>query len=197
VDGGDTDAGQADAGKDVRYVFVTSLPYDGMIDAENEVGPEKADEICQGLAERSSLSALHKRQWVAWLSTASQPAGMRISNGPLTVRYVRPNSSETVFAIGDDLRPIMPSTPIPTPRVAIDVTETGGRLTAKTLVWTGTLATGYPAAENCTGWRSSSPGSLGSLGVVNATNQEWTEAPVLGAERTCNLRRHLYCFQRP
>jgi hypothetical protein len=197
VDAGQAEGGQTDAKRSFRYVFVTSGTYDGIISSENEGSVKKADEICRGLADMSSLDALRNHQWYAWLSTMADAAGTRISNGPLAVRYVLPGSNQTVFEAGDDLSPSAVSAPIARPRVAIDVMETGESLRRKVLVWTGTSKTGY-AVINCANWSVNNTASFGTLGLANASNtEEWTETTDISVNRSCDQKYHLYCFEGP
>src|SRR5262249_30255879 len=76
----------------------------------------------------------------------------------------------------------------------INVTEGGSTLAPGEEAWTGTSDPdgGNTVALDCHSWTTTSGSVQGIAGDANLTNAGWTASTT----RTCNLGKHLYCFQQ-
>lgn len=185
-DGGVFDAG-VDAGVDAdatpatcdaavaceRTMFVTSAVFDG-----NLGGLSGADAKCTAVADAAASPLVRGRQFVAWLSTQSEPAKNRLVRGTSAYRRVDGKS------IADDWTDLVDSVLTTSP----SLDENGNEVSSP--VWTGTDATGNPTANNCTGWTSTA--SMGGTGESLRTTGVWS----LHNDAPCTAMQRLYCFER-
>jgi hypothetical protein len=77
---------------------------------------------------------------------------------------------------------------------ALDRTEAGAPLTGVG-VWTATNPDGtYDTSdsEQCVAWSPSAPSTLGTGGLSDQTDGDWTS----GNAQFCDANQHLYCFEQ-
>ncbi|CAN5924076.1 hypothetical protein BH11MYX4_BH11MYX4_46270 [soil metagenome] len=141
-------------------------------------GLQKADEVCMQAATDAGLSGA----FVAWLSAPGTRAIDRL-NGPGGPWYQNTDGGLRVFLDRSEIGSgMLPSAPI-------TYDEHGALLVAR-LAWTGTIATGLGAPENCAGWSSSLGIDKGRCGQPSEPTK-WTDAMLL----FCNSDLSFICFQ--
>jgi hypothetical protein len=160
---------------EAKRVFVTSTVHDGDF---NEVLPAGGlaggDAICQARANAVPLGGT----WKAWLSAPGITAASRITDSA----YVLVDKHTLVANSLADLTDGTLQHPI--------FQDEGGTFQYH-YVWTGTTPAGTTTANTCNSWTSNLNGVLGDNGQSFEDGARWTrEFP-----NTCNLMRHLYCFE--
>lgn len=160
------------------YVFVTSGSWTG----KELGGVAGADQRCNDAAMTNK--ALGGRKFRAWLSEDGKDAITRI--GASNVPYVRLDSVQVAPNVMQFTTGTLAS--------SIDVTEAGDPAGAPGIcsanaVWTGTMADGTLALDNCMGW--SGAGALGRIGGFSSNGAEWTDCDTL----LCGMPARLYCVQ--
>lgn len=135
---------------------------------------ENADAECNALAAAAGLAGTYR----AWLSTSSEDARDRVSDGP----YYLVNEQR----VAEDLADLTDGRL----GVAIALTENG--TSTQGLKWTGTATDGTLLANNCADWTSADAGDESAMGVGSQSDYEWT---TVGFTRTCDIANGLYCFQ--
>lgn len=164
-----------------RYVFVTSASWAGKALG----GLSGADMKCNGAAQ--AAKALEGRTFRAWLSTDSVDAISRI--GVSMVPYVRLDNMPVAQSSAQLVAGMLEN--------PIEISELGEPAGApagcgQDNVWTGTVAEGTGALENCMGWVLD--GVLGRVGNFSAMDSSWTDCGdtnLLG----CGMGARLYCVQ--
>ena len=165
--------------------FVTSLA----VNAANLGGVDGGDQLCNSLASAGELPG----EYGAWLSAPGDGAGDRfVGGGPW--RTWDPAEALWVQLVAWDLADLTDGT-LASP---IAWSEFGADPDDKCLVWTGTTASGHPAADEvssgaCDAWSSIDPPGYGLAGLCSASDASWTEwAPAL-----CDKALRIYCLQLP
>lgn len=165
--------------KDVRFMFVTSLEYNGSLG-----GKEGADKICQTSAAKGVGAHKLEGQFKAWLSTVNVNAIDGIENfAGAYVKYDHGKSDNSVIVVSAEGGRGLVS--------PIDVTEDAVLVMSGRRAWTGTHPDGTATGVDCDGWND----SLANLGVVGRTanyDDGWTEYE----ESFCGLTKRLYCIQQ-
>ena len=170
-DGGGDDGPGPDGitGGPANIAFVTS----GVFTAKSLGGIAGADEMCHQIGK----SIGHDGRYVAWLSTAAQPAGMRLGNASGWVRVdgLPFAATKADLLAGKILYPL---------RRDESNTDLAG------VVMTGTTPDGN-GNENCVDLTSSSPTELILLGHSDGDINRWTNDD----EGSCDQQFHIYCLQ--
>lgn len=197
--GGVVDAPSADAAIDApvmphKLVFVTSQAFTG-----NLGGVAGADAKCQTLAQAANRQGTFK----AWLGNSTVSAFSRMARATIPYKLV----DGTVVA--NDFTGLTSGTLLH----GINVTELGTQALGGTaldcffggsgvLVWTnansnGSIANNNPVNSCGPDWNNSGPstsgGPFGVVGVVGATNGNWT---VLCGSGRCETTAPLYCLEQ-
>lgn len=172
-------------------VFVTSdlfagdLTKDG-VDA-GYLGLVRADQICGNAARLDGGPPL---RFKAWLSTASEAAISRLTNG-FPAGAERPVVNTEGKRVADSYLDLVG--PDGGLLIAIDRTEGRGLVTDGALVWTGTTAKGLksPAASaQCLDWKTRDAATGARTGAVGI-GTSWTD----DSNSQCSKTAHLYCFE--
>jgi hypothetical protein len=208
-DGGDSgtrdDAGGTDLAARPKRVFITSLTYSGDLKSAGaaDTGLAGGDKICQHLADAATIGG----SWKAWLSDATTDAIDRIDEGPwYLVTYATSGgggpATETYELKAFNNKANLSTTPIN----AINITETGQKVTSSTgyiYAWTGTKSAGTKAAQTCTNWTSNAMSDHGLQGEVASAVGYWTDNPDGDPQAgsplpafPCDSPEHLYCFEQ-
>ncbi|MDB5216179.1 MAG: hypothetical protein JWO86_4106 [Myxococcaceae bacterium] len=168
-----TDGGNGDAAAGApMLVFVTSSTSNG--DGMGSVA--FADAMCQARAQAAGLHSPDR--FVAWLSTTTTPASMRVAGGG---PWYLPTGALVALDVAQ-LR-------LGALSHAIDVDENGASGPTRS-VWTGTKADGTADPATCANWTLGKDARSGTTGSVDAN---WTAAAVTA----CALTLGFYCFQIP
>ena len=168
----DASADTADSGTPGEHrIFITSSYHAG-----NFGGIESADGVCQSLADAAALGGTFR----AIVSQDGDAAADRLTiTGPVR------NMEDVVIAEdGPGLWDGMIAD-------AITVDEQG-MTDANGAVWTGTLADGSAAPDNCSNWTSDSPLGDGHKALKEQTNAGW----IAHSLDNCNKSFHLYCIEQ-
>ena len=171
----DADAGSPACNGDAsceRLVFVTNATFTG-----NLGGAAGADAKCDAAAKASARADVRARTFKAWVSTATEDAIDRVTNGQAAYRrtdgaLVAPNLAGFLTGLVNP----------------IDRNENGDEVSAE--VWTGTQNDGRKN-NHCLSWTSTSLDHVGKRGSSKATTSAWTDS----AAPTCNQQGRLYCFE--
>jgi len=156
-----------------KLVFVTKVGL-----APNGAGAgfiAAANTLCKEEAAKAQMTGT----FVAWLSTTTEPVGLKIqSNGPWVLR-----TGDLVFA---DRKALF------TADIKKGITmHADGLGASKATVWTGTKLGGDTAA-NCSDWTDTNPTAVGTAGVPDDLNDgHWT----YGTSELCGSLRPVYCFE--
>lgn len=187
---------------DVRFVFVTSVKYNGVL-------PDP-DAAC--LLAKGSPGALYfPGNYRAWISKfQNEPQGWDVQEGK-TKRHVRYTTDGVgkvaeVVAFGWDgiLNAGVDGGELENP---INVDEFGKLVQNGEFVWTGTSAGGSSSGFNCHEWSSAGfvcddfTNDSGSAGVVGELGQDWTR--YIAGDGGCDATPHnrcvnfyrIYCIQ--
>ncbi len=170
-------------------VFVTSTARTPNFKGEHADGLAGADAICEAHAQAAGLPGT----FMAWLSDSTRSPATRFTKaaGP----YQRPDGV-AIAASWADLTTRCPGNQGSACLLApLNQTETGATVADGEQVATSTNTAGTlrHATNNCQLWTDDAS-SMGSHGVVGATNAEWT---VRTNSLSCHLLYRLYCFQQP
>jgi hypothetical protein len=162
-----------------RFAFATSTVGNGDLgswpDAGDTTGIAAGDAICRAHAARGGLA--FPESFKAWLSDESTDARDRFSSGPWMRLDGFPLAASLAGLTDGSLT------------TAIDRDE-HGRPTAG-IAWTGTLASGTGADDNCGDWTADAIGVEGRPGVVVSISNDWTALPQL---LSCANNLRLYCL---
>lgn len=161
--------------RDDKIVFVTSTRHAGDFG-----GLAAGDAICNDLAANSSIASVAAGTYVAWLSTLTMDAGLRIADpggGFIRTDGRLIATSRTDLLDGSLDRPIE--------------LDENGSVPSVPFVWTGTAFTGSRDADTCASWTTSAPNVVGEAGSRGETDDDWTEA----VQDNCAMEWHLYCFE--
>lgn len=151
-------------------VFVSSKIFDGnffTITADNQ---------CQSLAEIASLPGNYR----SWMSFIEETANERMSS--ITGELIRVDGLPFSLSLQDliDGNIINP----------LKIDEFGNEAIGE--VWTSTTDKGILSGDNCINWTNSNPIAMGYYGYSDSVTSSWTNVQRAG---TCNMFRHIYCFQ--
>ncbi len=194
--GGTDDAGSEDAGAR-GTVFVTTAKVDGAFAVGAASPIAAADAICANEALAAGLPGTY----VAWLSYEDGNgtkfnAAARIGEMPYYLPKGDDGSAPVLFTKGK-LDLVTNGSDVPLDRTATGAPVDSDENPLVAWVWTGTSGTGEVGLSTCKSWTSASTDDTGITGnarkILSPTNADWTS---LGS-RPCNLRRRLYCFQKP
>jgi hypothetical protein len=169
------------AGQCGARVFVSSAVTPGSIDAAGVGALVAADALCNNYAAVAVLSGTY----VAWLSTPSDDASLRILDAP----YFRTDDVQVAAGRAQLLSSL--ATPLLAP---IDRNERATQVGAGTPVWTGTSASGGfdPVANaTCVDWSTNARTQAGMYGSATETSGAWTNVGAM----ICLNSASLYCFQ--
>jgi hypothetical protein len=160
---------------DANRVFVTSTVHDGDLNEELPAGGlAGGDAICQARADAVPLGGT----WTAWLSAPGISAASRITSSA----YVLVDKHTLVATSLSDLTDGTIQHPL--------FQDEWGAFQYH-YVWTGTAPTGTATANTCNSWTTNLNSVSGDNGLSFENGNKWTrEFP-----NTCNLMRHLYCFE--
>lgn len=167
------------AGPAWKRVFVTSDRSNGIMG-----GMAGANGRCAAAAVRAS----HEGTWVPWLSGEGQNAIDRIVfDGPYRTLDGRTVVSNKAQLVTGNLTN------------AIDVDETGAKVTQDLLVWTGTSSDGKLFAV-CSNWTTNNIVDFGTIGSLDEPKDGlWTDnlGPGGGFRNWgCQTSARIYCFER-
>jgi hypothetical protein len=184
-----TDASDAanDAGRDFRYVFVTSGTHIGRFSDGGGPGLEGADSFCANQALQTKLEGL---TWRAWLGTSNGDPFARISTGGKILHDYRLITGELIFPaglkfIGGNL----------VPKHAIDRDENGDAAVS-VVVWTGSTVEGLHSEHNCADWSQNNGNFQGTTAFTKEDNGTFALNWTTWANEECNGTMHsLYCFE--
>ena len=156
-------------------VFVTRAAFQGHFG-----GLAGADARCQDAARQAGLPGVFR----AWLSTAAEPAGVRMAHK--AVPYVLPNGIRVAntyadLTDGDLAHPI-------------DRTEYGDAVPSPFLARTATAPDGTALSPTCADWTSRRRYDGGAWGATDATNADWSRTGVFPGR--CDYLAHLYCLEQ-
>lgn len=196
--GGETDdAGSDDAGRPSGTVFVTTAKVDGAFAVGAASPMAAADAICANEALAAGLTGTY----VAWLSYEDGNgtkfnAAARIGEMPYYLPKGDDGSAPVLFTNGK-LELLTNGTDVQLNRTASGAPVDSDENPLVAWVWTGTSGTGEVTFSTCRDWTSASDGDIGTTGnarkIENPTPADWTS---LG-NRSCNLKRRFYCFEKP
>ncbi len=141
-------------------------------------GLSGGDAICDARAKAAGLVGTFR----AWLSTATLSASDRLAHG--AVPYIRTDGVRIANDWAD-----LTSLNL---RAVIDRTETGAKAVPTLKVFTGTSGFGTALGGDCAGWTDATASSNGRTGVIDDTDDEWTN----GVDSTCDSLAAIYCFQQ-
>ncbi len=159
---------------DGKYVFVTSLSYDG----DQFGGGVGANSVCQTLADAASLGGTYKA-WIAYGSTA--PANSFTQSA---VPYVRVDGA----LVANDWADLTDGTLINPISVDQNGTARSGG------VWTNVNFNGTQASSSdCSGWSSSASFIPGTIGSASSSSSSWS---VTSNNEFCSDSNRLYCFEQ-
>ena len=158
-----------------KVVFVTSEAYDGALG-----GLPGADDKCNTLAMEAELA--NAGSFLAWLSAEDKSPMSRM------VHHDQPYlllDGQTIIADSwTDLTDGSLDAPI--------MIDELGMVAPDNAAWTGTSASGEPAAPTCKGWTSAKKGDPGLRGLLGAVNEEWSDA----AATSCGYAARLICVEQ-
>jgi Protein of unknown function (DUF1554) len=158
-----------------RRVFVTVESYDGTLAG----GVSNADIHCQNDANSASLGG----QWKAWVSTGSNEAASRFTQGPAGVGYYLVDG--TLLAAD--------STALTTAALANPIDEDlHGNSVGDINTWTGTNQDGTSSSSDCNDWGTSQNNTQGVIGETASTTSTWSNV----GPATCNAKLALFCFEQ-
>lgn len=152
-----------------KIVFATSSKHDGDFG-----GLEGADAAC---AEHAAAAGL-EGSFLAWLSAPDQPAGERLAHAE--VPYARTDGAR----VAEDWADLVDGE-LAAP---IDRDEEGAPVMGD--AWTGTLASGEPAALTCAGFDTAD--ESGVCGSTAETGPGWTDS----VQPPCTAALRLYCVEQ-
>ncbi len=158
-------------------IFATSQKFNG-----NLSGLSGADLKCAVAARAGGFSPNAK--WKAWMSSSTTNAKDRLYNSLLF--GFRKTDGTMVANNWADLTDGSLDSPI-------NLTEASVLLTSIDSVWTGTIANGTKATNNCSNWTSTDLKKFGTAGLVSSTVIGWTER---GTPK-CSTTAHIYCIEQP
>ena len=168
-----TDAGDEAGQARRRLAFVTSEEMSGNIG----LAPDAWDARCVTEARAAGIEGA----FVAWLSSSMSRALDRL--GPDEDRDWYDLKGQLV-AHG--------KTGLTEGGLRIAVMEDGTDVEPSSNVWTGTLADGGPAGNNCGGWKLGTNLVDGLTGEVGRTGVGWTDLE----DQRCDEVNRLYCFEK-
>lgn len=151
-------------------VFVSSSVFDGNFFTIT------ADDQCQSLAEIALLDGNYR----SWMSFIGETAIDRVSS--ITGELIRVDGLPFSLSLQDliDGNIINP----------LKIDEFGNEIIGE--VWTSTTDKGILSGDNCINWTNSNPVAMGYYGFSDSVTSSWTNVQRAG---TCNMLRHIYCFQ--
>ncbi|QQG40699.1 MAG: prepilin-type N-terminal cleavage/methylation domain-containing protein [Candidatus Levyibacteriota bacterium] len=174
-----------------KYVFVTSQVYNGDLKSAGSgtSGLDGADKICKSLADNSTVTNLHGRTWMTWLSDSTNGPGTRFTK---TSSYNLIDDTLVANSWSDLITQKSDSSYL---RHGINVTENGDVLTssASCTVWTQTNSSGSSDGNPCSDWSTTSFLYSAVTGGYLATDNSWTSS--CGGVY-CNESKRLYCFEQ-
>lgn len=191
MDAGDTDAGAADAGIDGgatdagfsvdpsrRYVFTTASSFTGSLG-----GLVGADAKCNSAASAARLPGTYR----ALVITSGQTLAQRVPDAGPWYRV----DGQLAFQDATEV--------LGAPRVALNLTESGGAVTGYGSAWTGVIKYGGVSGSTCTNWTSAGAGGLGKAGDTGATTSNYIDdnpsaCPTFDCGPSCSTALHLYCI---
>lgn len=206
TDDPDGDADVPDAGPDAAApgdagargtVFVSTAKVDGAFAAGAASPTAAADAICANEALAAGLAG----SYVAWLSYEDQNgtkfnAASRIGEMPYYLPAGEDGSAPVLFTAGR-LDLVANGSDVPLARTATGAYVDQDENSAVAWAWTGTNGSGEATVATCGGWTSALPTNTGVTGnarrIPSPTSTDWT---ALGS-RPCDVKRRLYCFQKP
>jgi hypothetical protein len=161
----------------IHYIFATSYEFAGDLG-----GLTGADASCETAAASGAATSGLSATWFAILSDSSTDVNTRVSiQGP-------------VYNINDDLVANDSSDLWDgTLANAVSYDENGVIITAGDglSVWTGSDSSGYSIpSSHCLDWSNSTAGSMGSIGLLDTTDQ-WINGSTVDS---CDNQRHIYCI---
>jgi len=156
-----------------KRVFVTSSTYTG--DLGGLVG---ADAKCQAHADAAALGGT----WKAWLSTSSEDARDRITDG----HYTLVDGTIVANSLADLTNGGIWQ--------AIELDEYAV-VFGSNQAWTGTLANGTWYDADCQAWTSALPADTALIGYVNLADELWTDG-FPSADCSYTDVRGVYCFEQ-
>jgi hypothetical protein len=164
-----------------RVVFVTSAPGPSSI-----VNRVQANALCTAAAaDTLAHPRILNRVFVAWISDGADDDPFTHfvkSSRP----YIRPDgtiiAANWAVLIGGQLL-----------KASIFHDQRGNSVGGGAQVWTGTVGSGKFSKPNCAAWTSNLADDRARVGVVGATNANWTSFN--GADASCAEQRRLYCFE--
>lgn len=172
-----------------KTIFITSTFHNG-----NLGGLEGADQLCQGLANASSV--VPKGEYLALLSTDDTNAASRIA--PSVGPYIRPDglplaaNSTALFNTKKELAQQPDLNLVNGPHM-----NEKGEIQGGDGAWTGSNGRGRRILNsNCANWNDGTVNSLGTLGSVSSPSSEWLETSDGPSSQDCDLEIHIYCVQR-
>lgn len=157
-----------------RVVFATTKEYGGGFG-----GVAEADQRCQTHADGSQSPRVKGRKFLAWISTAANPASARFPKG--TKPYVRPDGAKVASDWTDLTKGTLAG--------GIGLNEDGAPPGGSNRAWTGTNDNGSAAGANCGNWKDTS--LVGQRGNVGGNGAGWSDA----SNDACTNTGHLYCFE--
>lgn len=142
-----------------------------------------ADTLCQSAADGANLTGTY----VAWVSVWDDNAWTDLPKGEPLIR----RDGATIVAKAEDLIKGQ-STILQNP---INLDQNGNPATG--YAWTGTHAQGLWQGWDCNNWTVHTTGSIGAIGNLNSTHQEWSldNSPDPIEEIYCDSTHHFYCFR--
>ncbi len=166
-------------------VFISSKLYLGNLTPvskdlqKNFTGLERADAICQEMADDQGLGGTYR----AWLSDTEQGPHSRFDLAEFRGDFLL--TDHTRIARGwQDLTDGVLFAPINR--------DEYNQQHINAEVWSDTQTDGTPYTNtNCFGWTSSSQSNSGRFGRSSDITQSWT----ISSAKPCQLKAHLYCFQ--
>lgn len=165
-----------------KTIFVTSTTHNGDLG-----GLDGANDICQGLADSSSL--VPDGEYVALLSGDEVSAASRLnpSSGPFLLPNGVPVAENLAHLFG-----VRDGDPAPRRLVtSVRLTEAGTVFTGD--VWTGTQVDGFQSAGNtCLSWTTDSSSPSAVFGRSDVRNETWIRA----LSSACHSTKPIYCVQR-
>lgn len=179
----DVNAPPADAGADQGgpalpdlLVFITSTTTTGKIGTAG--GALAGDRICEDLGLRFS-----PRRFRAWLSDSGESAKQHVIDHAVGRRYRRVDQALVAEKAEDMLNGLL---------VPIAIDERGISWASDTSIWTGASYSGGITSSTCLSWYTADPAKYG-MAAIMTSSMSWGA----GSPYSCDVPRHLYCFEVP